>query len=141
MNSRGLTVMELLVSLSIFAFCLIMGISGFRALFSQLEISSGLRTVTSALNMARYQAVAHNRPVRVECGPGRLVLRYVNDASGRELQSFALDRQLQLKMNAIPIFYATGYAYPLCTIEVSNNRHCRRVTLSINGRVRVMSLH
>ena len=54
MNKKGLTVVELLVTVVLFAFLITAVFPGLQSFFARLEMHTALRTVTAALSTARY---------------------------------------------------------------------------------------
>jgi type II secretory pathway pseudopilin PulG len=136
MNKKGLTVMELLVTVGLLAFLVVTVVPGLRSFFSRLEIHNGLRTVTAALSTARYQAIQEGRPVRVEIVPGRLLLS-VDDGGWQATRSFDLGSTLRVSANSRPVFSPLGNVSPLCTITLRLHQRVYRVVLSMYGRIRV----
>lgn len=137
MNRKGLTVIELLVTVSLFAFLIVAAAPGLKSFFGRLEIDSGLRTVTAALSTARYQAIRENRPVRAEVVPGKLLLSQDSGLGWRVIRSFDLGNKLSVRANSRPVFSPLGSASPLCTIILENQQRVYRVVLSMYGRVKV----
>jgi Tfp pilus assembly protein FimT len=137
MNKKGLTVLELLVSVGLFAFLLVTVVPGLQSFFVRLEISTGLRTITAALSTARYQAIRENQPVRVEVVPGRLQLSVDNGRGWQVTRSFELSRKLSVRANSRPVFSPLGNASPLCTITLEKQQRIYRIVLSMYGRIKV----
>jgi len=137
MNKKGLTVVELLVTVSVFALLLVTLVPGLQSFFIRLEINTGLRAVTAALSTARYQAIQENRPVRAEVVPGCLRLSVDNGRGWEVTRSFELSTKLSIHANSRPVFSPLGNASPLCTITVEKGRNVYRIVLSMYGRIRV----
>jgi Tfp pilus assembly protein FimT len=137
MNKRGLTVVELLVTVFVFALLTLTVVPGMRAFFARLEINSSLRTLTAALGTARYQAIQENRPVRAEVVPGWLRLSVDNGRGWQVTRSFVLSEKLSIRANSRPVFSPLGNVSPLCTITVEQQKKVYRVVLSMYGRIRV----
>jgi len=137
MNRRGLTVVELLVTVGLLALMLMVVIPGLGAFFNRLEMHTGLRTVSAALSTARYYAIRENRPVRIEVVPGRLLLSVDDGPGWREFRSFALPGKLSVHANSRPVFSPLGNASPLCTIVLQKQQRAYRVVLSMYGRIKV----
>jgi Tfp pilus assembly protein FimT len=137
MNKKGVTIVELLVTVGLLAILVVTAVPGLQSLFIRLEIHNGLRTVTAALSTARYQAIQENRPVRVEVVPGRLLLS-VDDGDGwQAARSFDLGGKLRVNANSRPVFSPLGNVSPLCTITVQMKQRVYRVVLSMYGRIKV----
>jgi Tfp pilus assembly protein FimT len=139
MNKKGLTVVELLVTVGLFAFLIVTVVPGMRAFFTRLEINSGLRTVTAALSTARYQAIQENRPVRAEVVPGCLRLSVDNGQGWEVVRSFALSDKLSIRANSRPVFSPLGNVSPLCTITLGKEARIYRIVLSMYGKISVHS--
>jgi Tfp pilus assembly protein FimT len=139
MNKKGLTVVELLVTVGLFAFSLVAVFPGMRTFFTRLEINSGLRTVTAALSTARYQAIQENRPVRVEVVSGRLLLSVDNGQGWQVTRSFDLHGKLKVQANSRPVFSPLGNVSPLCTITLEKEERVFRIVLSMYGKISVHS--
>jgi Tfp pilus assembly protein FimT len=137
MNKKGLTVVELLVAVGLFAILLVTAVPGLQAFFIRLEINTGLRTVTAALSTARYQAIRENQPVRVEVVPGGLLLSVDNGQGWQVMRRFDLNGKLTVHANSRPVFSPLGNVSPLCTITVTRLRKVYRVVLSMYGRIKV----
>jgi prepilin-type N-terminal cleavage/methylation domain-containing protein len=139
MNKKGLTVIELLVTVALFAFLLLGVLPGLQSFFIRLEINSGLRTVTAALNTARYQAIRENQPVRVEIVPGRLQLSVDSGQGWQVTRSFDLHGKLKVHANSRPVFSPLGNVSPLCTITLEKETRIFRIVLSMYGKISVHS--
>jgi Tfp pilus assembly protein FimT len=139
MNKKGLTVMELLVTVGLFAFLLVTVVPGLQAFFIRLEINTGLRTVTAALSTARYQAIQENQPVRVEVVPGCLRLSVDSGQGWQVVRSFIVSEKLSIRANSRPVFSPLGNVSPLCTITLEKEARVFRIVLSMYGKISVHS--
>jgi len=137
MNKKGLTIVELLVTVSLFAFLVVTIVPGMQSFFTRLEINTGLRTITAALNTARYQAIQENRPVRVEIVLGCLQLSVDNGQGWQVTRSFDVSEKLSIRANSRPVFSPLGSVSPLCTITLETQKRIFRVVLSMYGRIKV----
>jgi len=139
MNKKGLTIVELLVTVGLFAFLMVTVFPGMQSFLLRLEINACLRTVTAALNTARYQAIRENQPVRVEVVPGRLLLSVDNGKGWQVTRSFDLDGKLKVQANSRPVFSPLGNVSPLCTITLEKKARVFRIVLSMYGKISVHS--
>jgi Tfp pilus assembly protein FimT len=139
MNKKGLTVVELLVTVGLFAFLVVTVFPGLRSFFTRLEINAGLRTLTAALSTARYQAIRENRPVRAEVVPGCLRLSVDNGRGWEVVRSFDLSSKLSIRANSRPVFSPLGNVSPLCTITLQMRKKIYCVVLSMYGKISVRS--
>jgi Tfp pilus assembly protein FimT len=137
MNKKGLTVFELLVTLSLFSFLVMVMVPALQSFFKRLEIHTALRTVTAALSTARYLAIRDNQPVRAEVTAGRLTLSVDNGQGWQTMRSFDLSGKLKVNANSRPVFSPLGNVSPLCTITLEMGQKIYRVVLSMYGRLKV----
>ena len=136
-NKKGLTVLELLVTVGLLSLLLTMAVPGMRSFFARMEMHSALRTVTAALNTARYRAIRDSQPVRAEVTPGSLLLSEDDGHGWRVIQSFDLNGKLSITANSRPVFSPLGFVSPLCTITLRQGQRVCRVVLSMFGRLKV----
>lgn len=136
-NRSGMTLIELLAAIAVFALLATVVLPGLGPFFSRLEVHSALRAITSGLSAARYQAIRDNRPVRVEVSGVRLLLSRDDGLGWRVIRSFELGGRLAIRANSRPVFSPLGNVSPLCTISVLRERRVWRVVVSMYGRVKV----
>jgi type II secretory pathway pseudopilin PulG len=139
-NKKGFTLGELLVFLSIFSIVVMIGIPMFKSSFSRWEVTSGVRTVTSALSTARYNAIKMNRSVKLCIEENRILLKEKKGEVWEPFLPFEVDEAVSLTINSSPVFSPTGYVSPLCSIYVQNEHYGYKITLSIAGRIKVVRL-
>ncbi len=137
MNKKGLTVVELLVTVLLFAFLIMAGVPGLQSFFARLEMHTGLRTVTAALSTARYTAIQENCPVRAEVARGCLRLSMDDGHGWRVFRCFTLSEKLSVGANGRPVFSPLGFVSPLCTITLALGKKACRVVLSMYGRIKI----
>jgi Tfp pilus assembly protein FimT len=138
MNKKGLTVLELLVTVGLFSFLTVAAVPGLQSFFARLEIHTALRTLTAGLNTARYLAIKDNQPVRVEVVAGRMLLCVDNGLGWQVTRSFELSEKLAIRANSRPVFSPLGNVSPLCTITLEARQKVYRVVVSMYGRVQVV---
>ncbi|MBN2399905.1 MAG: hypothetical protein JXI33_06145 [Candidatus Aminicenantes bacterium] len=141
MNKKGLTVVELLVTVALFALLITTVVPSMQSFFTRLEIHNGLRTVSAALSTARYQAIRENQPVRVDVVPGCLSLSVDNGEGWQVTRRFELSGKLSVRANSRPVFSPLGNASPLCTITLEMQKRVYRIVLSMYGRIKVYGNH
>ena len=140
MNKKGVGVLELLVSMTLISLILTLSLSGFKSLFSQMEMIHAVRTVTSALNTARYRAIENNQPVKVESEEDGIVLKIKCGARWIPLQVFEWNGRTGIRMTAAPVFSPAGSVTPTTTIELRNRQRVYEITAAITGRIRVYQI-
>ena len=140
MNKKGVSVFELLITVCIFSLLIIMSVPGFEAFFSKIHINNGVRTVTSALNTARYRSIYMNKRVKFNIKGNKLLLMETKNGKWREFLSFKISDKLSVKINSSPVFSPTGSVSPLCSIFVKNSKYQYKITLSISGRIKTTEI-
>jgi|WetSurMetagenome_2_1015567.scaffolds.fasta_scaffold45997_2 Tfp pilus assembly protein FimT len=140
MNKKGVGVLELLVSMTLASLIMALSLSGFKSLFSRMEMSHAIRTVTAALNTARYQAIENNRPVKVENQEEGIVLKIKGGDRWIPLQVFEWNRRTEISMTASPVFSPFGSVTPTTTIELRNHQRLYEITAAITGRIKVFRI-
>jgi Tfp pilus assembly protein FimT len=136
-NDKGLTVLELLVTIGIFWILLLLTAPGLSAFLSRMEFHAALRGVTAGLSTARCQAIRDNRAVRAEIAGGRLSLSRDDGQGWREFRGFDLGNKVTVRANSRPVFSPLGGVSPLCTVTLERRGRVCRVVVSMYGRVRV----
>ena len=139
-NNHGFTVPEVLVIVCVLAITITMGANIFKASFSRWEASSGVRTVTSAMSTARYNAIRMNRSVKFYIEKNRIYLKEKISGKWKTFRSFDVDDNVTLSINSSPVFSPTGFASPLCSIYVQNRHYRYKITLSMAGRIKTARL-
>jgi prepilin-type N-terminal cleavage/methylation domain-containing protein len=139
-ENRGLTVLELLISMAIFSILITMGFTGFKSFQNRSQVTNSIRTVTSALNTARYQAIEENRSIKVFQAGSRFLLKIKINKKWETIKTFNLDEEVEVYMNASPVFHATGYVSPLCSITIKSEKYSYKISISIAGRIKVIKL-
>jgi len=139
-NSKGINLLELLIGLGILSLLLTLAVPGFKSFYSRMEINNGLRTVTLALNTARYKAIVMNRRVKFTIEGNRIVLKEKTSDLWEELMHFDLEEKVSYSINAAPVFSPTGSVSPLCSIYVANKDYRCKIAISIAGRINVTQL-
>jgi hypothetical protein len=130
--------MELLVVLCLLAILITLGIPAFKSFFIQWEASGGVRTVTTGLSYARYDAVKMNRSVKFCIEDNQILLKEKRSGVWEPFRSFDVEKNVSLTINSSPVFSPTGSVAPLCSIYVENERYRYKITISIAGRIKVV---
>ncbi len=136
----GLTLVELLISTLLLSVVIMIGFSGFQSFQNHAKTTNAIRTVTSALSSARYQAIEKNKSIKVCLEARQLVLKQKIDKKWQIYSNFKLGSKLKVSMNASPVFFPTGFVSPLCSIKIKNEKHEYKITLSIAGRIKVIKI-
>jgi prepilin-type N-terminal cleavage/methylation domain-containing protein len=139
-GEKGFTVLELLVTLTIFALVIGLGVPAFKAYSKKIEINNGLRTVTLAVNTARYKAIENNRSIKLKVEENRLILLEKRDSAWESFMDFDPGDRVSVSLNTSPVFYPEGYIVPLCSFYVRSNEENYKISISIAGRIKVTEL-
>ena len=139
-GKKGFTVLELLVTVAIFALVIGLGVPTFNAYTKKVEINNGLRSVTLAVSTARYKAIENNRSVKLKVECNRLVLLEKKDRVWASFMDFDPGDRVLVSSNSSPVFYPEGYIVPLCSFYVRSDKENYKISISISGRVKVTKL-
>ena len=140
MSKRGVSIFELLITVSIISLLIILSVPGFKSFFSRIHINNGLRSITSALNTARYQAINKNKRVKLILIDRQLILKEKKGKNWEPFLCFDLGDEVSASMNSNPVFHPTGSVSPVCSIMVKNEKHHYKITLSIAGRIKIYNI-
>ncbi|MCU0286793.1 MAG: hypothetical protein MUF15_10385 [Acidobacteria bacterium] len=139
-KQQGLTLFELLAALCIFALVGMLGIPKFNASVKRWEVTGSVRTVSSALSTARYDAIRLNRSVKFCIENNRVLLKEKRGTLWYTFSTFDVDKDVSIYSNAAPVFTAIGTAAPLCTITIGNLDYQYKMTLSSAGRIKIIQV-
>jgi len=139
---KGMTFIELFVTLAIISIVITMGMPGFNSYIKRMEVQSTLRTITGVLNTARFKAVVLDKEVKFcieEKNDEEMVIRLKEkkDSTWEKFMEFDLEKKVSVTSNASPIFYPNGSIVPLCSILVGNEFYHYKITISIAGRIKI----
>lgn len=137
---RGFSLIELLVSIGAISLIFALGIPGISGFLSRIEIQSGVRTVTSSMNYARYSSIEINRKIKYAIEDFNIVLKIRKNNKWQGYKKFKFNKSVSVKINSFPVFYPTGRVAPLCTVYVSSQRYLYKITISIAGRIKTTKL-
>ena len=141
MSSKGYSLMELITVTSLVSLILVLAFPHLKSYFAGNQITTGLRTITSALNTARYRAIKENRRIKFELTDKTIFLKVLGqDKEWAVLEKFTFSKDITLSINATPYFFPTGYISPLCSIIINNEHYKYKVTVSIAGRIKTQKL-
>jgi len=139
-NERGFTLVEIFVTLSIGAVVLVFGLNSYQSFSRRAQIGTALRTVTVALNTARFHSVHKNRKIKVYQQEGCIVLMAKEGGVWQVYQRYDAVKDVVVTMNNGPVFSPFGSVAPLCSVTVESNYYRYKVSLSMAGRVLVTAL-
>lgn len=140
-NRRGLTVIEVLVTVALFWAVMLLAAPALGSFLSRLEFRTAVRGVMIGLSAARSHAICGCEPVRAEVAGDRLLLSRDRGEGWRVFRGFDLGKKVTVKANGRPVFSPLGGAAPLCTVTLRDGRHACRVVVSLYGRIRAYGDH
>ncbi len=139
-KTDGYSFLETLMALSIIILLFLMGAS-FRIDNKKHQLEVAVEKINSALSLARFKAVHHQKPVRVLLrNNGYDLLEYEESSSAWINRKSALLEGVKIEANNSPVFYPHGTVSSLATIRVSNERGIYSITIAITGRTKTSRL-
>jgi len=139
-GERGVTLPEILITLTILATVAAMSVSGFRALRAAASARAATRSVLNHLALARSMAVARRERVRVRLDArGDLILL---DDSDRRLAGASVGPEGDLRVDSLRVrpstlrFNARGQAAP-GSVYLYRGKRVIRIVSNFLGRLRV----
>lgn len=139
-KKKGFTVIELLIALTLLSLIIALGVPGFKSFNKKVKISSSLRTVTLAINTARYKAVDNNRSIKLKVENNKFILLKKRDRTWEPFMDFDPGEDVSVSINASPVFSPEGYITPLCSVYVDCCASKHKITVSLAGRIKVTKL-
>lgn len=145
-RQQGFTMMEIMLSLMVFAILAGIGLPTYGALVSKQRLSAATVQVMSDLMLARKRALSQQHSVQLifDSSQRYRIWNDLNDNNrynrgeiiSRDLISFGA----KMKANNNPRFYPSGSVTGLPTIKVRHpgvsNQSARCITISITGRIK-----
>ncbi len=139
-NKKGLTIIELVVSVFMLFLILSFTIPATKSFFSRIEIMRAVHSVTATLSEARYLSLEKSRKIRYLIS-GKLIKLQIYDGEKWETTiSRNILGEIKININSKPIFSPSGTIAPLCSVEIRNNRYCYKVTVSFAGRIKIKKI-
>ena len=138
-RTRGTTLPELLVVLTVLSTLAALGWSGVSALREASALGAAARQVSAQLTLARRLAVGRRERIRFGRGPDALV---ITDPAGRVLARLNLSRPDGLPVDSVRIrpsslrFNARGHAAP-GSVYLYRGRRSVRIVCNFLGRLRI----
>ncbi len=139
-NKCGMTVIEILVGVILGMLIITSSFSISSSFFSRIEISGAVTTITSNLSRARYLSLSEKRKIRFRISGNHILFEILEYQKWENLHTAEIKGNVNVSINAFPVFSPTGTSSPLCSIRVSNKKYSRIITLSFAGRIKVKEL-
>jgi len=133
----GFSLIELFLVIVIISFTLTLFAPGFHSFFSRSRVAHAARTVTAALNTARYKAIMQNKSIKVTFRADGALLQEKIGSKWQGVTFLNIDEQITVIANNAPVFSPLGEVAPLCSIEVYNDDYHYKITLTMAGLVRI----
>lgn len=139
-KTAGYSLLETLMALSIVFLLFLMGAS-FKIDNKKHQLDVAVEKINSALSLARFKAVHHQKPVRMLLrNNGYDLLEYEESSSAWINRKSALLEGVKIEANNSPVFYPHGTVSSLATIRVGNERGLYSITIAITGRTKISKL-
>lgn len=116
------------------------GIPGFTSFLRRVRLNFCLRSVTSAIQLARYTAIEKNRKIYLSVDNNQLSVRMKNDDTWDTLYRLPKIEGARIGINSKPVFYPTGLIVPLFSVFVDYEIWSHKITVSFAGRIRIIDL-
>ncbi len=139
-NHRGLTVLELIASITIALLILTSSFSVTSSFLSRIKISNAVSSITSFLSEARYLALSEERKVRLKITGNKIYLQIMTGHKWKILKHGKIKGEIDIVANASPVFSPQGTASPMCSIKISNKMYRFIITLSFAGRIKIKKI-
>jgi prepilin-type N-terminal cleavage/methylation domain-containing protein len=135
-RSKGLTLMELVITLAVLAVLLTIAKPSLNIFSSAYKLRGAAREVATDLQFARLLAVKENKDIRVDISSQSYQVVRVNDGSVAKTRNLSPDYpDITLTNVSIP-FDSRGNS-SANTVTVANPRGAKNVTVVSTGRVKV----
>jgi prepilin-type N-terminal cleavage/methylation domain-containing protein len=134
--SRGLTLVELIITMAVLAILLTIATPSLELFSSAYKLRGAAREVATDLQFARLLAVKENKDIRVAFGPTSYQVIRVSDGSVAKTRNLSSDYP-DIAVTSIAVtFDSRGNSTPN-TVTVANSRGMRNVTVNPTGKVKV----
>jgi len=129
--------MEAVVTVLLMTMIYMASISAVRGFYNHLQVQQALRTATSTLYWARFQALEKNKPIRLSRAEQNWEIAIRSGGKWMLIRVVKYTREVVTKFSAEPVFYPQGNVAPTSSIDLMvKNRHYQ-ITLAITGRIKV----
>lgn len=140
MNKRGFSLLEIICTMMIILMLFSIGIPGITSFLRRTRLNFCLRSVTSAIHLARYTAVEMNRKIYLKVNNNQLVISKKRGSDWDTVHAIPKIRGARISMNASPVFYPTGLIVPLFSVSVEYEIWSYKIAVSFAGRIKVTDL-
>jgi Tfp pilus assembly protein FimT len=135
--SKGVTLVETVISLSILSMLLYLAATSFLDLAPKYELEKAVWELRSALNAARYKALFEGASFRIKLYPsGYAEEKYEDGLKNWTLVEKHWLEDVSIEANNSPVFTPEGTVTGLATIYVANSWGKYKITLAITGRIK-----
>jgi Tfp pilus assembly protein FimT len=141
MKPKGFTLIEAVISVSLVGLMIYAGSISFQALVPKFQLQTGLWSITSGLNQARFRAIWAGTRVQIKFNSSGYTCEHFDEADEvwRVVRSAVLPGVV-IHANNAPVFHPAGTVSNLASIFVSNKRGAYRITIAITGRIKTAKL-
>jgi len=140
MNKKGMSLVELFLTLSIITFLLGLGGNTFNSLIEMNKIYGVVKDIRNSFIMSRYEAVKINSPIKIKLEENNLIIYKSRNNKWEKINDIYLCRICHISMNSNPVFFPNGYVSPTCSVIVEGNHYKYKITISFYGRIKVKKI-
>jgi type IV fimbrial biogenesis protein FimT len=134
--SKGLTLVELMITLAVLAILLVIATPSLDLFSSTYKLRGATREVATDLQFARLLAVKENKDIRVAFSPTSYQVVRVSDGSVAKTRNLNPDYP-NITLTSISITFDSRGNSSTNTITVANPRGTKNVTVNPTGKVKV----
>jgi len=138
---QGFTLLEIMISISIFAVLLGMAWASFFPASHKYRLQRAIWEIHSKMNYSRFKAVFCGTKFRVSFNPhGYTIDRYDQNANSWKTEQGNIFEGILVDANNNPIFHPEGTVSNFASITISNVWGSYKITLAISGRIKTVKL-
>jgi prepilin-type N-terminal cleavage/methylation domain-containing protein len=133
---KGLTLVELMITLAVLAILLVIATPSLDLFSSTYKLRGATREVATDLQFARLLAVKENKDIRVAFSPTSYQVVRVSDGSVAKTRNLSTDYP-HITLTSTSITFDSRGDSSANTVTVANPRGARNVTVNSTGRVKI----
>ena len=136
-DSIGMTLMEVLVSISVLTILVAIGFPALMRTLPGLRLTDAARQVATELQQVRMKAIAQGIPHQISFSSGSYVLQRCNGACTSDSGNIALPDGITATATTPPRFEPRGTVNTAASITLSNGSEQKHVCVKTVGRVNI----
>ena len=140
MNKKGLSLVELFLTLSVLSLLIGIGSNGFNSLIEMSKAYSIVKTVRNSFVKGMYKSYDLNVPIKVRLKDNKITFYKSSKNKWKEIESLKLKNYCNTFMNISPVFFPNGYVSPTCSVYIISDNYKYKITISFYGRIKVIRI-